>query len=105
MLSIADNSITIESEGDIVIKGDKIMMESTSGDIEVKSAGKVGIEASTELSAEGGTDLKLKAGVGLKAESTTVEVKGSGSAKLSGTQTTVEGSAMLDVKGGLGKIN
>lgn len=97
-LTMSGPSITIQSDGDIEIKGANINIESTSGDISLKAAGK--------LTAEGGSDVQLKAAANFKSEGgANYEAKGGAQAKLTAANTTVEGSGMLTVKGGLVKIN
>lgn len=97
-LSMSGPSITIQSDGDIEIKGANINIESTSGDIKLKAAGK--------LAAEGGSDVEIKAAANFKSEGgANYEAKGGAQAKLSSANTTVEGSGMLTVKGALVKIN
>jgi len=91
IIGMSGPSITIESTGDISIKGKTIALESTSGDITVKSAG--------ALNQESTGDMQLKGGMNLKAEgSMNCELKG-------GMQTKLEGGAMVEVKGALVKIN
>lgn len=80
-LTVKGDTITIEAtgsdgSGDIIIKGKTISLESTSGDIKMKSAAnmkmeaaaEVGIKAGTSLKMESGTDMGIKAGTDLKAE-------------------------------------
>ncbi len=91
IIGMSGPSITIESSGDISIKGKTIALESTTGDITVKSAGAVKQESTA--------DMEIKGGMNLKAEgSMNCELKG-------GVQTKLEGGAMVEVKGGLVKIN
>lgn len=90
-ISMSGPSISIESKGDISIKGSTIALESTQGDITVKSAG--------ALKEESGGDTKIKAGMNFKAEgSMNCDLKGGAASKL-------EGGAMLTIKGALVKIN
>ncbi len=98
-MDMSGPSITIESaSGDITIKGATITLESTTGDVTIKSAGALKLESTA--------DAEIKAGVNFKAEgSVNAEIKGGAMAKLAGTQTTVEGSAMTDIKGAIVKIN
>lgn len=98
LLTMDGPAITIESSGDITLKGANITLESTSGDIELKSGSAlkgsaqmdIEMKASGNFKSEGGMNHESKAGVSFKA---------------SGTQTTVEGSAMTTIKGALVKIN
>jgi len=90
-ISMSGPSITIESEGDISIKGKTISLETTQGDFTVKSAGAVKQESSQ--------DMQLKGGMNLKAEgSMNCDLKG-------GMNTKLEGGVMVTVKGSLVKIN
>jgi uncharacterized protein involved in type VI secretion and phage assembly len=91
VLGLSGPSITLESEGDISIKGKTITLESTSGDVSFKSGGK--------LTHESTGDLQIKAGMNLKAEgSMNLELKG-------GTMAKLEGGAMTEIKGAIVKIN
>ncbi|HVP07428.1 MAG TPA: phage baseplate assembly protein V [Candidatus Acidoferrum sp.] len=80
-LSLNPKSITIESKGDITIKGDKLKIEGSSVDI----------QASGNASMKANGNLDLQAGANLAAK---------GSANCN-----VEGSAMTVIKGGLVQIN
>ena len=91
VLGLSGPAITVQSEGDVKIKGATIALESTGGDITIKS--------SAALKQESSADLQLKAGANFKAEgSANCEIKG-------GAQTKVEGGAMTEVKGAIVKIN
>ena len=98
-LELGGPSIAIKSEGDISIestkgitlKGETITLETTSGDMTLKSGGK--------LASESTADYTIKGGMNLKAEgSVNCELKG-------GTQSKLEGGAMVEVKGAMVKIN
>jgi uncharacterized protein involved in type VI secretion and phage assembly len=91
VLGVSGPSISIESDGDISIKGKTITLESTQADVKITSKGKAQFKSTA--------DFEIKAGMNLKAEgSMNAEVKG-------GVQTKVEGGAMTEVKGGIVKIN
>ncbi len=91
IISMSGPSITIESSGDISIKGKTIALESTEGDFTIKSAGAVKQESTA--------DMEIKGGMNLKAEgSMNCDLKG-------GINTNVEGGAMTVIKGSLVKIN
>jgi len=69
------------------------------GDITIKASGAVMIEAGTSLTVKSGTGLSAQAGTSLSLSGgTTMELKGS----MSGT---VDGGGMLNVKGGMVKLN
>jgi uncharacterized protein involved in type VI secretion and phage assembly len=90
-MSLDGPKITIESQGDITLKGANIHIESTSGDITLKSA--------AGLIAESTQDTKLKAGGNLKSEGgMNYNIK-------AGVNATLEGGAIVSVKGSLVKIN
>jgi len=91
VMELGGPSISIESEGDITIKGKTISLETTSGDVKINSGGKSSIEASG--------DLELKGGMNFKAEgAVNAEIKAGAQAKL-------EGGAMVEIKGAIVKIN
>ncbi|MFH1686355.1 MAG: phage baseplate assembly protein V [bacterium] len=97
-LSMDGPTITIESDGDITIKGKTVAIESTTGDVTMKSAG--------ALKAESTADLEIKAGMNLKAEGTmNADFKAGIAATVDSTNTTVKGAAMVTVQGALVKIN
>ncbi len=90
-LSLDGPKITIESEGDISLKGKTISLESTSGDIKVKSAAAMNLESSQ--------DMKIKAGGNLKSEGgMNYDIK-------AGINATLEGGAVVTIKGTMVKIN
>jgi type VI secretion system secreted protein VgrG len=69
------------------------------GDITIKASGAVTIQAGTSLTVKSGTGLSAQAGTSLSLSGgTTMELKGSASG-------TVDGGGMLNVKGGLVKLN
>ncbi len=90
-LTLDGPKISIESDGDISLKGANISLESTSGDITLKSQAGVSVESAQ--------DIQLKAGGSLKAEgSMNCDIK-------AGLNATLEGGAIVTVKGSLVKIN
>lgn len=90
-LTLDGPKIVIESEGDISLTGANISLESTSGDITLKSG--------AAIKAESTQDTELKAGGNLKSEANmNQDVK-------AGMNATVEGGAIVTVKGSLVKIN
>ncbi len=98
LLSMDGPCIAIESSGDITLKGANITLESASGDIVLKSGG--------ALKGTAQSDIELKASANFKSEGgMNHESKGGVSAKMSGTQAAVEGSAMTEIKGAIVKIN
>ncbi len=97
-LTLDGPKITIETDGDLSLKGKTVSIESTGQDVTVKSAGALKMESTT--------DTEVKAGLNLKCEgSMNVDVEGGMGATLKGMTTTVEGSAMTTIKGSLVKIN
>ncbi len=89
-LSEADSGITMQDQNDnkIVLSPDGIVIESAK-DITFKATANVKIE---------GVNIEFSASAGLKAS-------GSGTAELKGASTTVDGSAVLTLSGGIVKIN
>jgi phage protein D len=107
VIKSSDNSMTITSEGDLTLsaKG-KLIMKSTS-DASLESSTKATIKAGTELAMTGTTKAsvvgantsKLDLGpAGAKVEGTMAELSGT-------AQASVKGSAMVQIQGGLVKIN
>ncbi|MFC1968054.1 VgrG-related protein, partial [Chloroflexota bacterium] len=85
----AAKNITIEGKGDLTLKGKKIEIAATQGgDMNLKAM---------NLTAEATTKATLKGGTGVLVEGLKTEVKG--------TQTSINGDAMTEVKGGIVKIN
>ncbi len=97
-LSADGPKITIETDGDVSIKGKNISLESTSGDITLKSAKAVQIEsaADTKIKASG----NFSSEGGIKHES-----KGGATTEIKGPMVKVQGDAMTEIKGGIVKIN
>jgi phage protein D/phage baseplate assembly protein gpV len=84
----ADGDINLDAKGKVMIKGTDIMMEAKSG-AKLKGAN-VDLDASAKA--------KIKGGAG-------VDVKASGQMNIESAATTVKGSGMLTLQGGIVKIN
>ncbi len=107
VIKSSDNSMTITSEGDLTLsaKG-KLIMKSTS-DASLESSTKATIKAGTELAMTGTTKASVTGGSTSKVDLQPAGAKLEGvQAELSGTaQASVKGSAMVQIQGGLVKIN
>jgi uncharacterized protein (DUF2345 family) len=84
----ADGDIQLEAKGKISIKGSDITMEAKS--VAKMKAADVNLDASGKAEVKGGTG---------------VDVKASGQMNIESSSTTVKGSAMLTLQGGIVKIN
>ncbi len=96
-LKIGGN-LTIEADGAIKLKsGQKFEIEAGQA-LAAKSGTDMTFKGGTKLAAEAGTSMALKGGADLKAEAPMFSIKGSAKGE-------VNGGGMLDVKGGMIKIN
>lgn len=68
------------------------------GDVTIKSSGNVTVEAGTGLTLKGGTTVAIEAGTGLTLKGATVELTASGKGAF-------DGGGMLELKGGMVKLN
>jgi len=110
-----DNSILIDSANnamEIKVKGD--LSIEAEGNIVIKTNGKLQIEAAQDISLETQANFKVKATGNCDVESTgpanlkssaKMAIDGTGQAELKAATVSVNGSAMTEVKGGLVKIN
>jgi uncharacterized protein involved in type VI secretion and phage assembly len=90
-LTLDGPKIVIESQGDISLSGKNISLESTSGDITLKSAAGIKVESSQDTEFKAGGNLKSEGGMNYNIKA--------------GMNATVEGGAIVTVKGSLVKIN
>ena len=86
LIACGQSSIELKKNGDITIKGKKIVQQATT-DVEIK-----------------GNNIKTDAQVNNTVEGLNVKVKGEVGADFEGTMTTLKGSAMTTVKGSLVKV-
>ncbi len=93
-----DKEIEILSNGDINIKGAKGKITVEAKDLELKSSTNIKISASQKLEITAGTDLALKG-------SMNTSVEGGIKMEVKGTQTSVQGTAMTEIKAPMVKIN
>jgi uncharacterized protein involved in type VI secretion and phage assembly len=98
VLSLDGPKIVLETEGDLLMKAGTIALETTTGDIEVKSTGAIKVESTGDMELKAGGNFKSEGGINY-------EAKGGVAFKASGAQSSVEGSAMTEIKGGIVKIN
>jgi uncharacterized protein involved in type VI secretion and phage assembly len=91
--------LEVVSNGDIIIKGPKgkIIVEAGQ-DVEIKAGGNLKIEASANIDIIASANLTMKGGL-------QTSVEAGANMSISGVQTSVEGSAMAELKGGLVRIN
>lgn len=97
VLKVGGN-LTIEADGAIKLKaGQKLEIEAAQA-FNGKSGTDMTLKAGTKLSAEAGTNMALKGGVDFKAEGPMFTIKGSATGE-------INGGGMLNLKGGMVKIN
>jgi len=70
-LTVDGDTLTITAAGDLVVKGKTVTLESTTGDVTIKSAANLKAEAAQALTNKGGTTLTNEAGTSLKNKSGT----------------------------------
>ena len=97
MINHDSKLIEVSSNKDIKISGSSGKITVEGQDLEIKSSGNLVIDASANLEITAGANLTLKGGVQAALEGQMTSVKGA--------QTTVEGSAMAEIKAPLVKIN
>ncbi|HEV2145804.1 MAG TPA: type VI secretion system tip protein TssI/VgrG [Longimicrobiaceae bacterium] len=106
--------LVIEATGAITLKSGGALAIESGADLSLEAATALKAKAGTELSNEAGTSLKNKAGLDLTIEglsikekaSTTVAIEAGATFEVKGSAMgTLDGGGMLNVKGGLVKIN
>ncbi len=97
LLSFAsDGKITLETDGPVEIKGK---------DITITASNDLTLEAQNKVKIEGKVGVEVK-GAEIKAEAdATASLKANGQVTVEGTQTSVKGNAMVEVKGGVIMLN
>jgi type VI secretion system secreted protein VgrG len=99
---------TTAKKGDIstTAKKGNVSTEASKGDISVKAAlGKITVEAKTSIELKVGTNSIKISTSGVTIKGGRVKIKGDSTAKLESALTTVSGSGVLTLKGGVVKIN
>ena len=97
-LSADGPKITVETDGDITMKGKNITLETTSGDITLKSGGAIKAESSMDTEIKAGGNFSSEGGI--KHES-----KGGAEVSMKGPMAKIQGDSMTEIKGGIVKIN
>lgn len=97
-LSADGPKITIETDGDITLKGANITLETTTGDITLKSGGAIKTDSSMDTEIKAGGNFKSKGGINHESE-------GGVSISIKAPTAKVQGDAMTEIKGGIVKIN
>lgn len=87
---------TVDGNGDDTVKGNLTI--NVTGNVTIKASGSVAIESGTGMTIKGGTSVAIEAGTALTLKGLSVEVTGSASGKF-------DGGGMLELKGGLVKLN
>jgi len=97
-LSADGPKITVETDGDITMKGKTITLETTSGDVTVKSGSALKVESTADMEFKAGGNLKSEAGINH-------DSKGGAAINVKAPMATVQGDATTTIKGGIVKIN
>ncbi len=98
VIDSAKNSMTIKVDQDFTIEAKgNVTVKTTGGDMSLECKN-FNVKANMKASIQGSSGLELKSSASAKLEGAMVEVKGSGSGKF-------DGGGMLELKGGLVKIN
>lgn len=87
---------TVDGNGDDTVKGNLTI--NVTGNVTIKASGSVAIESGTGMTIKGGTSVAIEAGTALTLKGLSVEVTGSASGKF-------DGGGMLELKGGMVKLN
>lgn len=105
LLSFAqDGKITIETQGNILVAGKDIELKA-SNDLKLEAQNNIELKATNGVKIEGTASVEIKSAQ-IKAEAdATVNIKANGQASLEGTQTSVKGNALVEVKAALVTIN
>ncbi|MGA0560236.1 type VI secretion system Vgr family protein [Larkinella sp. VNQ87] len=105
LLSFADNgSITIETQGNIVIAGHDIQVKAAN-DLTLEAQNNLELKARNAVTIEGTASVGIK-GAQIEAEAdATAKIKANAQLSLEGTQTSLKGDAMVEVKGGVIMLN
>ncbi len=100
------NSMKLKSEGDFTIEaGGKLLIKSK-GDFKIESSGKGEVSANSDLSVEGKQKAAVKSGTAsLDLQASGAALKGTKVDVTANTQASVKGSAMVQIQGGIVKIN
>jgi type VI secretion system secreted protein VgrG len=99
-----NSTVTIEGNSDETVKGNASQTVSgnltieVTGNVTIKASGSVAIESGTGMTLKGGTSVAVEAGTALTLKGLTVEVTASATGKF-------DGGGMLELKGGLVKLN
>jgi uncharacterized protein involved in type VI secretion and phage assembly len=103
-LDMQAQTITIDSAAQVTLTSEKITLQAKDS-IELSADGDITLEAGGKIEMKADQDLKMK-GMSVAAEGQTgLEVKSTGTAKLEGATVEVKGSAVVNVQGGLIKLN
>ena len=122
-LTVNGDTLTITAAGDLIVKGKTISLESTEGDVTIKSAANLKSESAQALENKAGTTLKNESGTALTNKAGTAMDNEAGTALTNKAGTTLtndagvslvnkgsasqecDGGGMLTLKGGMVKIN
>jgi uncharacterized protein involved in type VI secretion and phage assembly len=90
--------ITIEGKANLTLKGKTVSIEATQGGNMDLKANNLNVQATAKATLKGNSGVDVDGGPSLN-------IKSVGTTKVEGTQTSINGSAMTEIKGALVKIN
>jgi uncharacterized protein involved in type VI secretion and phage assembly len=100
------NSMTIKAQGDLIIEAGGKLSISATGDLTIDGKAKVALNAGTALAAEGKQSATVKAGSqSLDLQQSGAALKGMKVDIQANTQANIQGNAMVQIQGGIVKIN
>jgi type VI secretion system secreted protein VgrG len=91
-----NSTVTIEGNSEETVSGNLTI--NVTGNVTIKASGSVAIEAGTGMTLKGGTTVAIEAGTALTLKGLSVEVTAGATGKF-------DGGGMLELKGGLVKLN
>lgn len=99
-------AIVISSDSDISVKAENNVAVEATNDITLKAGGKITLEATGDIDIKSQGNIKNDAGVNFEAKSNAAaKVETSGQLDVKGAMTSVKGDGIVEIKGGLVKIN
>ncbi|GAA4395402.1 phage baseplate assembly protein V [Nibrella viscosa] len=105
LLSFSDNgSITLETQGPVKIAGRDIEVKA-SNDLTLEAQSNLVLKATQKIAIEGQIEVTIKTAQFAAKADATAELKANGQTTVEGTQTSVKGNALVEVKGALVTIN
>jgi uncharacterized protein involved in type VI secretion and phage assembly len=95
---ISEADITIEGKANLTLKGKTVSIEATQGGDMALKAKNLNLQANSKAELKGNSGVDVNGGA-------QVNIKSTGATKVEGTQTSISGTAMTEIKGAIVKIN